>query len=64
MSNNDREIMKQILDYDEQMNKVEELVSELYHFKNSRMIYRNDVFLNDDQVKIILNALKQVYGVG
>lgn len=64
MSNNDREIMKQILDYDAQMNEVETLVSELQHFKNNRMIYRNDVYLNNKQVKLILDALKQVYGVG
>ena len=63
-SSNDRDIIRQILDYDEHMNKVETLVDELRHFASSRINYRSDLYLTNDQVKIILDALKQVYGVG
>lgn len=58
----DKEIYKQILDYDAHMTEVETLVNELRHFRDCRMNYRSDLLLTSNQVDIILDALKQVYG--
>ncbi len=62
----DKEIYKQILDYDAHMTEVETLVNELRHFRDCRMDrfynYRSDLLLTSNQVDIILDALKQVYG--